>query len=215
MLPALIVRYVQVNLNFWWKKQWQTPVVVPPPDFVELFDKIELQTPWEISIPNHYITTVVPTLPPDFASSGASIMSGLTGTSGVSGSTSGTPLTSQPNTSQISAQLSTLIQSLADSNRTPTPRQPNGTQVRNPAWKEAKFKRFKEKNLRHARLLANVAVRPPICPADPNVEMCLAWHIKGMCNERCGRKADHMAHTDEQDAQLVDWCNTHYKMDNE
>lgn len=35
---------------------------------------------------------------------------------------------------------------------------------------------------------------------------CLAFHAKGVCNPNCGRMMDHVAYTNEQDDELVAWC---------
>ena len=46
----------------------------------------------------------------------------------------------------------------------------------------------------------------PASLVDPNCKACPAFHIKGMCNTRCGNVADHVAHTQEQDLPLWGWA---------
>ena len=40
--------------------------------------------------------------------------------------------------------------------------------------------------------------------------MCLAFHVKGMCNQQCGRNADHVEYNGTEYAPLVEWCTEHY-----
>ena len=42
---------------------------------------------------------------------------------------------------------------------------------------------------------------------------CPTYHIKSMCNTRCGHAADHRPHSAEEDAVLVTWCEKYYKLD--
>ena len=38
------------------------------------------------------------------------------------------------------------------------------------------------------------------------LDMCVSYHVKGICNTRCGRKADHRAHNATETKALLDWC---------
>jgi len=40
--------------------------------------------------------------------------------------------------------------------------------------------------------------------------MCLAWHVKGMCNSNCGQREDHKPYSASQYADLVAWCEAKY-----
>ena len=40
--------------------------------------------------------------------------------------------------------------------------------------------------------------------------MCLAWHVKGMCNAKCTRVGDHKPYSDQDYKQLVEWCEKNY-----
>ena len=72
------------------------------------------------------------------------------------------------------------------------------------------FERFKNLNIpistiwRRLRDNPNMT-RPPASPGDSVVEMCLVFHIKGLCNTCCGRALNHVVHTKKQDAPLVIW----------
>ena len=84
--------------------------------------------------------------------------------------------------------------------------------VRNTEWKNGMFRRFQTLNVRVRDVLRNAANPPPNSPLDATgaTTMCVAYHVKGMCYERCSRSIDHAAHTDAQDAPLVTWCERHY-----
>jgi hypothetical protein len=83
--------------------------------------------------------------------------------------------------------------------------------VQNENYKTALFGVFKDLQVNHASLRNRITVRPPLSPhSTSGGEMCLSFHIKGMCNARCGRADDHKLHTDAQDQLLVDWCTAHY-----
>lgn len=40
--------------------------------------------------------------------------------------------------------------------------------------------------------------------------MCVAYHVKGMCNVNCGRAGDHHVYTSAEYQELVNWCQQHY-----
>ena len=40
--------------------------------------------------------------------------------------------------------------------------------------------------------------------------MCLAYHVKGMCNPTCPRVGDHKEYSAEEYNPLVEWCTQHY-----
>jgi hypothetical protein len=48
-------------------------------------------------------------------------------------------------------------------------------------------------------------------PQIAGKNFCPTYHIKGMCNSRCGNAADHRTHTAEEDAPLLVWCGENYK----
>lgn len=41
---------------------------------------------------------------------------------------------------------------------------------------------------------------------DAGNDMCISYHVKGICNTGCGRQADHQAHKDGETARLASWC---------
>ena len=54
MVPTLFVRWFQIRLTVWIAAQWRSARAIPTPDFCALFEKIELDEPWEPSLPLKY-----------------------------------------------------------------------------------------------------------------------------------------------------------------
>ena len=55
----------------------------------------------------------------------------------------------------------------------------------------------------------NAAGRPPPTYRDEQgVEQprCLSWHVKGMCNRNCDRRADHITLPAGPANELYEWC---------
>jgi hypothetical protein len=78
-------------------------------------------------------------------------------------------------------------------------------------YKEDVFGVFKSLNLKIRDILERTSATPQPLSADGTTRMCLSFHLKGICNERCGRKADHVSHSNDQDQALKTWAQAHYK----
>ena len=186
LLPARIIRWVQIRLNFWFRRQWSSPTALDSPNLQQLFDKIDLEEQWEPHLPPSYTQQLLRpgsgTRPPQDAPSRAQTdISSITGF----------PPTAPPAASDDST-----------ANRQ--------VQILNTVFNTV-FEPYRALRIRHPPLLRRLTVRPPASPHNPAIEMCLSFHIKGMCNTGCSRADDHAAHTPEQDQSLVTWCDEHYK----
>ena len=86
--------------------------------------------------------------------------------------------------------------------------------VANLHYKANLFDRFKSMHLKTRDVLesANTRANPQPFGNDGTTRMCLSFHLKGMCNGRCGRCADHQCHSDQLDEKLKEWANVHYKL---
>jgi hypothetical protein len=73
------------------------------------------------------------------------------------------------------------------------------------------FKRFVDKNLRVRDVLQRAGPTNRIPTNAEGIEMCLSYHLKGVCNTNCARNGDHKDHSTDEDAKIVRWCDTHYK----
>ena len=78
--------------------------------------------------------------------------------------------------------------------------------------------RFKSMSLKTRDVLesANTRANPQPFGSDGTTTMCISFHLKGMCNHgRCGHRADHEHHSDQQDEKLKEWASVHYKLPDE
>ena len=183
--PALFVRYYQLELQYWISRQWRSVDIVPSPQFDDMFACIKRQSAWEPRFPPAYLSPMVPVPAPERA-----------------------PRQRQPAANPQGDRVPPLVPG-----RPPAPAQhplPN-LMVRNDSYKGNLFQTYADRPVRVRQVLdANPNTPPPRSPMDPSVNMCVAFHVKGMCNTRCGRAADHHPHTDAQDAPLVTWCGECY-----
>jgi hypothetical protein len=51
----------------------------------------------------------------------------------------------------------------------------------------------------------------PVPTNDSGTEMCLSYHVLGLCWNNCGRTEDHHAHSPDEMAGLKDWCSLCYR----
>lgn len=192
--PLLITHWLMLRMDYWFKNQAMFDAPVSVPNLLELFSSIDLRSHWEPPLPASLLSEFKPpTLPPIMrVPYGGGSGDSTGGSGGNNGGNAG------------------------GANDTPgdTAEQPPNRVVRNHAYKPSMFDEFKSKNINHAQLRRSITVRPPPSPYNttPGSEMCLSFHIKACCNERCSKAYDHKAHTDAQDQLLVDWCREHYKL---
>ena len=198
-VPTLFLRWFQLRLCHWMNTQWASPTTVPVPDFTSVFQKIAVGESWEPRLPLQYELALqrVSTVPEGRTLSAAREGEGQ-GTNRGGDAERGTR---------------TGVGQGGGGNEGVGGNGAQNRIVQNPTYKENLFGRFASLPLRTRSVLQNAANPPPICPQCPagQVRMCLAYHVKGMCNERCNRALDHCEHTDAQDAQLVQWCEAHYR----
>ena len=184
MVPALITRWVQLRWSLWVDRQWNSPADVPAPDLLSLFSDIRLSMPWEPMLPSRYQTLVVPApaaAPPPAAPPAARPPP----------APPGAPAASPAATQQV---------------------------ANNRNYDAATFGRFRNLNVRIRDVLARARTDPPPLsthnnPQDPQqsardtpLRLCIAYHVKGQCTGRCGRRLDHNVLPDASRDELVAWC---------
>ena len=92
---------------------------------------------------------------------------------------------------------------------------PESTMINNLHYKANLFDRFKAMNLKTTRDVldgANTRANPQPFASNGTTRMCFSFHLKGMCNGRCDRRANHECHSDQLDEKLKEWANVHYKL---
>jgi hypothetical protein len=188
LVPALLVRWVQLRWNDWLQTQWYGMVDTPAPDLQTLFSEIRLGTSWEPTIPSQYLR--LPASP-----AGVGIAGG--------GTQARQPAAGPAQPGAVTGGAPNAI-------------------VRNTAYAEADFAGYRDTPGVIIRDLVdqNAANPLPISSNDsptnrgrfPNtpLRVCLSYHVKGMCNSRCGRAADHGPLTPEKRQEIVAWCTAHW-----
>ena len=191
-VPTLFVRWFQLRMTNWLNRQWISPQKISVPMFEDLFERIAVGDAWEPRLPLQYARIVglgergqIPEL--DLAPPAA-------------------PQGSGGNEPRREERQGGAGGPPRNNHRA------EDRMVRNPEWKMELFREFHMLDARVRQVLANATAPPPVCPRDPGSVMCVAFHVKGMCNERCGRRADHLPHTDAEDQPLLAWCREHYRV---
>jgi hypothetical protein len=191
VVPALLVRWIQLRWNDWLQSQWSSMVDVPVPNLLALFSDIRVGAAWEPPIPAQYLRLPTVTAP-------AVSRSGETG-----GNPARQPAAGggRAGTEALGAQNAV---------------------VRNTTYAESDFGIYRDRPRVIIRILLeqSTADPPPISSNDspanrgrfPNspLRVCLSYHVKGMCNTRCGRAADHGPLTAEKRQEILTWCVAHW-----
>jgi hypothetical protein len=184
LFPALTVRWIQLRVSFWFGQQALTNANVAAPDFVQLLREIRLQTPWEPYFPDRYLGA-----PP--AAEAASRSSATAPRAGPA------PATSSGGAAGGAG---------AGSNA-----QTRGTLERKSSPLNQAFQPFVDLNLRVRDVLQRAGPSNRVPTNSSGVEMCMSYHLKGMCNTNCSRRGDHRDHTPAEDQALLGWCQQHYR----
>ncbi|KAL7577854.1 hypothetical protein ACA910_010600 [Epithemia clementina (nom. ined.)] len=191
---SCLTRYNQLQLSIWFRNMrvHDSLPPLPPPGFEDVLNQLEMsQASWVPVVPAKYLTQ---------AALLKSIGGSSTTTSGSTITTSSSAGSSNPASSG----------SATSSNRSAARAAQVINVQRNPIFKEF------EEQLGKTKL--NDAIKkagtPPIVRrpdheqggAIVDVAMCGSFHLRGVCNSKCGCRADHAPHTEAEDKQLQEWC---------
>jgi hypothetical protein len=94
--------------------------------------------------------------------------------------------------------------------------QRQNTTVQNLEYNESLFGEFRRrkrngKEIPIRSFKQQATATKPLPPSSFGVaSMCLAWHVKGMCNADCRLAADHRSYSPAEYAPLVTWCQACY-----
>jgi hypothetical protein len=188
LVPTLIVRWIQLRWDDWLQTQWYGFGDQPAPDLTTLFSDFRVGTAWEPTIPAQYLRLQQPA-------------SGIPA-AGVSPPPAGPPRSVPAGGAGTSST-------------------PPGTVVRNTTYSETDFGAYRADATVKVRDLYNATGVPPTpisshdSPAnrwrpDVPLRICLSYHVKAMCNSRCGRAGDHRPLTADKRQELLAWCSVHY-----
>ena len=181
-MPILVIQWITLRVDWWFKSQGISDVAVAAPNLGELFTNIELGAHWEPVLSSSVLAEYVAIAPPPRYSPAVNPPGGQPGGGDAA------------QTGEQSGQSGL----------------PN-RMVTNEDYKEEIFGVYKAMGLNHSRLRNRCTVRPPASShSSTGGEMCLSYNIKGICNMRCGKAYDHRPHTSDDNQKLLAWCQTHY-----
>jgi hypothetical protein len=193
LVPALLARVIQLEVNLWLGQQMRTAAPIPFTQLTDVFGDIERERNWEPTFPNRYLqmdtldmSKLVPT-----TTTNVNVSGGSTVATGVSTLTSGGSATG--NQSSTGAR---------------------NVMVRNLAYQSTLFEEFRALGIRIGKLKDSLKERSiPLPKAANGMPMCLAYHVIGHCNERCNNAKNHLPHTDKEYKDLVAWCKQHFNLE--
>ena len=199
MVPALMGRVVQLTTtNAWLGVQLRSAAPVPCGDLLQVFTDIELGRQWDPVFPLAYVN--VPTMPSNPHPGTVSVHTA---------STAGSTLTSPSTVTRPSAAPGGSTGSTSASGA----QQPPNAMVRNLAYNDSAFQTFKSQGIRARVLKDQIRARGVSYPVNgQGNNMCITYHVTGVCNERCSVRADHIPHTAAEDETLRVWCTEHYHL---
>jgi len=177
-------------MSLWFAQQAEQNGNVVAPDFTQLLRDVCLQTIWEPYLPDRYLetpTTRVPPLMPQQPGLNAPPAQPHVGAP-PGGGVPGAGLGSGP------------------------PRQAGrGTLERKTSPVNQSFQPYLDMQLRVRDVLQRAGPQNPVPTNSGGTDMCLSYHLKGLCNTSCARRPDHRDHTPAEDAALLAWCQVHYR----
>jgi len=182
-LPTLVIHWVQVRVASWLWRQYEQPGLADLPDMGELFTRIEMNDPsWIPLMPTHLLPSVQLGIRPSVSLAPTlSLASGATATSTL------TPATVLNTGTPLGIRINNPMHDMAfDQYRT---------------RESAKAQAVRQKATKNNTALPN---RPDGRP------ICLAYHVKGMCNTNCAHSQDHVARTPAENQALLAWCRLHW-----
>lgn len=209
----LVLEYFTIKLNRYWKDRYAGSITGAPEPPSKLFEKLEDQESW------------VPMFKPAYL-----VRLGLTKFNGAPGSSwlenmleSGETAVRHAGSSGGGggADLGTSPSGGGPSTRSPAEeegRDKAGSTVK-PKEGEYNSVLFDEyrKRKKNGREIAISSFKKQAMEKKPLPDslhgakyMCLAWHVKGMCNSNCGQWKDHNPYSASQYADLVKWCEECY-----
>ena len=202
MVPALLGRTIQIEVNHWLQTQARTALPVAFASLTDVFIDIDRHKQWEPVFPPQYMSVVKPT-----GATGASVNVPYSSTASTAGTTASTLST----ISSLGAASTTSPPTSAPS-AAPAPR--TNTVVRQVAYNESIFGRFKA--LGHKAQAVKAYVRKQRVAYPENAagnKMCMSYHVIGVCNDTCRQASDHIVHTAAEDETLRAWCEEHFKIE--
>jgi hypothetical protein len=191
MLPMLAVRWVQLRILLWFAQQASDNGPLEAPKFVELLNQIRLHMPWEPTLPSHFYNTK--TTP-----------SQTTNQSPANGTALGTAAV-------VLSPPSTGANHMPGGSDTPPTIQSQGSIVCKATPANSALQKFVDMNLRVRDVIRRAGAANRVPNNNNGIEMCLAYHLKGVCNSNCAWHQDHQEHQPAEEQAMIRWCEQYYK----
>ena len=191
LLPTMLCKKIAVTTSNWFKNQAASPAPIPIPNFCKVFEDIDNESPWQ------------PVMSPIF-------LAALNLTAFRHRPTpTFTPISNVPMVPPVTPPTGNNGTGAAP----PTNADPNGARINNLHFNATLFSNYKAapttcRKIRH-KIQAGEVPALPLSKMD-NQSICLAWHTKGLCNDNCGRKVDHVEYSETEYAPLAQWCTTNF-----
>ena len=205
----ILLEAFSIKLSKYWERVYEgsASATIPPPS--EIFDKMHGREQWVPHLTTGYLQCL-----------------GLIDFTGVSGDfwlenllPDGSTRVMRADGGRSPSSGGDAPTALADPGRgTPgdTGPSPQNTTVKNNAYNEAIFGEFRRrkrggKEIPISTFKKQAIAITPLPPSNFGAEsVCLAWHVKGMCNANCRLAADHRSYSAAEYAPLVTWCKACY-----
>ena len=182
LLPVLLAKKLTVQHNTWLRNQAMSDAPIAAPFYARVFDDMDER--WEPTLTPGFMEKIgLGEVDPSFASTNTFHSTPAPAPAPVPGANSAN----------------------SNENRDST--------VANPQFNEDLFGCFKNSRMscRAMRQKISGGQLPELPPSKVDqLPICLAYHAKGQCNQRCGRKADHVPYLATEYEPLANWCNTNW-----
>ena len=198
---AFHLQYLALRVSRYWQDQSVsvTPITLPDPE--ELFRELDYRRPWEPTMSSVLRSKLK-----------LDVLSQMRG-----GTIPGLDLSTDTSTVSdlTTPSLASLARALAGGGGTGSGG--SGTST-NPHFNEVLFGDYRRRQVNGKPIPARDLRRKIAAGELPELPkskycahpMCLAYHVKGMCNPTCPRVGDHKEYSAEEYNPLVEWCTQHY-----
>lgn len=201
-ISAVFLRFVQLRTVHYWRRALSQRALPNAPEFDQVLEKLDLQDKsWIPALPHKYWKPLEKPPAPAAPALGSGedlrdILSSLGWGQG------------PPSMSGTSASGSSAATGASGKGTKKTGEQ---TPANNPSVSKI-FDPFIPKVIRLTIRDAITKGGPPpvVTRNGQELPMCLSYHLKGTCWSGCSRRHDHGAHSDEEDALLLNWCQAAY-----
>ena len=189
LLPTMLCKKVAVLCSNWYKHQVSSATPIPPPTFTDIFDDIDEERPWQPVMSASFLAAL-----------------GL-----AAFHLPRVQLPQFPLPMSLPPSLTPTIPNTDTTTISPF----QGERVNNTHFNDNLFQAYRDSPT-SCRSIRN-KVRNNELPAIPvskvdHKPMCIAWHLKGMCNSNCSRTGDHVAYTTAEYSDLTQWCTANFPL---